>query len=291
MRIEFKGTDSMDQKSTIDTETLTDLSQKTEEIVGLFNQYGGQIFGSLFILMGGIIAIYLIHKIAAKFLFPHFHKGKLIKVTGVAVYALILIATASMVFISVGVDVVAISHIALSIMFFLSVLIFFLLPFLPKLPFQIGHLVEIRGELGTVTAVSPLFTRLEKSDGTLVFVPNTSILSMTIKNYSHISSRRIEINLSVRHGSDLVRAKAVCIRLMSEDGRVLDEPSPPAVFVINANTVGVELLIVCWAKNEDWFSTQSDLWEKIVNTFSEDILQAKPPLQYAPRGSEHSTPP
>ena len=268
----------MDQESTIDTEALTDLSQKAEEIVGLVNQYGVQIIGSLFMIMGGIIAIYLIHKIAAKFLFPHFHKGKLIKVTGGTVYALILIATVSIVLNSVGVDVIAISRIALVITFSVSVLIVFLLPFLPKLPLQIGHLVEIRGELGTVTAVSPLFTTLEKFDGTLVFVPNTSILSMIIKNYSHVSSRRIEINLSVRHDSDLVRIKAVCIRLMSEDGRVLDEPSPPAVFIINANTVGVGLLAVCWTKNEDWFSTQCDLWEKIVNTLAEDIHQAKPPL-------------
>jgi small conductance mechanosensitive channel len=107
-------------------------------------------------------------------------------------------------------------------------------------------------------------------------------MSMIVKNYSHISSRRIEINLSVRHDSDLKRAKAVCVRLMSEDGRVLDEPSPPAVFVINVDTIGVKLLAVCWAKNEDWFSTQSDLWENIINVFEEDIHLAKPLPRYAP---------
>ena len=70
------------------------------------------------------------------------------------------------------------------------------------------------------------------------------------------------------------------MRLMSEDERVLDEPSGPAVFVTKANDVCIDLLAVCWVMNEHWFSTQSDLWEQIVNTFNEDIHLAKPFLEY-----------
>lgn len=270
----------MEQESRVDTEALAELSQKTEEIVGQVNQYGDLIIGSLFMIMGGIIAIYLIHKIASRFLFPHFHKGRLIKVAGITVYALILVATALMVLESAGVDATEIAHIALVTIFTFTVLIFFLLPFLPKLPFQIGHLVEVRGELGTVTAISLFFTTLQKFDGTLVFIPNTSIISMTIKNYTHVSSRRIEINLSVQNDIDLDRTKQILVNLMSEDERVFDEPSRPAVFVTKANAVCIDLLAICWVKNEDWFSTQSDLWEKIVNTLDENIHLAKPFLEY-----------
>ena len=270
----------MEQENTVDTEAITDLSRKAEEIVGQVNQYGELIVSNFFVVMGGIIAIYLIHKIAAKFLFPHFHKGRLIKVIGVTVYALILAATALMVLNSVGVNVTAISHFALVTILVVAVLTFFLLPFLPKLPFQIGHLVEVKGELGTVTAISPLFTTLQKFDGTWVFVPNTSIMSMTIKNYSHVPSRRIEINVSVQNDIDLQRTKEAFVRLMVEDERVLEEPSGPAVFVVKANAVFIDLLAVCWVKNEDWFSTQCDLWEKIVNTSNEDIHLAKPFPEY-----------
>ena len=264
----------------MDTEARTDLSQRAEEILRQINQYGDLILASLFIIVSGIVAIYLIHTAAVKFLLPHLSKGRLIKVTGVSVYALIMMATSLMVLHIVGVDVTVVSHIALVTIFVVAVLVFFLLPFLPKLPFQIGHLVEFRGELGTVSAISPLFTTLQKSDGTLVFVPHTSIVSMTIKNYSHISSRRIEINLRVRHDSDLDRTKQVLVKLMSEDERVLDEPSRPAVFVTNANAVCIDLLAVCWVNNEDWFSTQSDLWEKIVNILDEDIHLAGPLPRY-----------
>ena len=266
----------MEQESTVDTEALTGLIQKTEEIVGQIDQYAGLFIGSLFMVIVGIIAIYLIHKIASKFLFPHFHKGRLIKVTGVTVYTLILLTLALIVLKSIGVDVTVIRQIALVTIVVVAVLIFFLLPFLPKFPIQIGHQVEIGGELGTVTAISLLFTTLQQFDGTLVFIPHTSMTSMIVKNYSYVSSRRIEINLSVRNDIDLERTKEFLVRLMTEDERVLKEPSGPAVFVLKANAVCIDLLAVCWANNEDWFSTQSGLWEKIVNTFDEDVHLAKP---------------
>ena len=82
---------------------------------------------------------------------------------------------------------------------------------------QIGHLLEVNGELGTLTAISPLFTTLEKFDGTMVFIPNTSVLSMTIKNYSDVSSRCIEISLSIENDMNLERTREALIRLMTED--------------------------------------------------------------------------
>ena len=162
----------MAQENTTATEAPEDLILETEEIVGLVSRYGDLIIESFVLIVVGIAAIFLIHTAAEKFLFPHLHKGRLVKVIGITVYALILVVTALVVLESVGVDVAEIGHIAFVTIFVVAVLAFFLLPFLPKLPFKIGHLVEIKGELGTVTAVSPLFTSLQKADGTQLFVPN-----------------------------------------------------------------------------------------------------------------------
>ena len=151
----------MEHESTVDTEALTGLGLKAEEIVSQLTQYGGLFIGSLLLIMGGLIAIYLIHKTASKFLFPHLGKGRLIKVTGVTIYSLILLAIALTVLSSIGVDVAGLDQIALVTIFVISVLAFFLLPFLPKLPYKIGDQLGARGELGTVSAISPLFTSLK----------------------------------------------------------------------------------------------------------------------------------
>jgi len=265
----------MDQESTVDTETVTGLIQKAEESVSLINQYVDLFFGSFLIIAVGIVAIYLIHEITSKILFPHFSKGPLVKVIGVTLYALILLASALIVLGSVGVDVSRIAHIAIVTIFVIAVLVFFLLPFLPRLPYRMGDLIEVRGELGRVTAISLLFTTLQKSDGAMVLIPNTTIISMTIKNYSEVPSSRIEINLSVQNDMNLERAIVALVRLMTEDERVFEEPSKPAVFVLNANTDYIDLHAVCWVKNKDWYTTKSDLWEEIVTNLNEEVHLAK----------------
>jgi len=266
----------MKHESVVDTDVYSDFGRKTEDFTSLLNQYADLFVGSLFAILGGMLAIYLIHRIAAKFLFPHFHKGRLIKTAGLAVYALILLATAVIILAGIGVDVTGITRIALVTIFVITVLTFFLLPLLPKLPFQVGHMLEVGGELGTVVTISPLFTGLKTNEGELVFVPNTSIIRMVVKNYSFDAFRRIDINLSVQSDIGLEQIKSTLIKLMTEDERVLEEPSKPAVYVLNANADYIELLAVCWVSNEDWLTTKSDLWEKIVNTADEGVQLAKP---------------
>ena len=84
-----------------------------------------------------------------------------------------------------------------------------------------------------------------------MLVPNTAIMSMIIKNYSLDAFRRIEINLSVQNDIDLEQIKAALIKLMTEDERVLEEPSTPVIFVMNANADYIELLAVCLVRTED----------------------------------------
>ena len=109
----------------------------------------------------------------------------------------------------------------------------------------------------------------------MVLIPNTTIISMTIKNYSEVPSSCIEINLSVQNDMNLERAIVALVRLMTEDERVFEEPSKPAVFVLNANTDYIDLHAVCWVKNKDWYTTQSDFWEAIVTNLNEDVHLAK----------------
>ena len=53
------------------------------------------------------------------------------------------------------------------------------------------------------------------------------------------------VSLSIENDMNLERTREALIRLMTEDERVFKESSRPAVFVLNANPVCIELLTVC----------------------------------------------
>jgi small conductance mechanosensitive channel len=226
--------------------------------------------GSLYLIIGGMISIYMLHKIASKLIYPYVKNGRLIKVILGTLYVLVLVITALLAMKKIGFDVTVIGQIALVGVLIGAVVIFFLVPFFPRLPFLLGHMIEVNGELGIVDAISTFHTTLRKFDGTMVFIPNALLMASKIKNISDTPTRRVEMHLSVNTDSDLEETKALFIRLMSEDERVLDDPAPPAVFVMNVTAAGVDMFAVCWVKNEDWLSARSDLWMKVVDAFSKD---------------------
>ena len=150
-----------------------------------------------------------------------------------------------------------------------AVVVYFLLPFFPRLPFMPGHTIESGGVMGTVDAVSTFHTTVRKFDGTMVFMPNALVLASKILNYSDTPTRRVEMALNVTPDSDLDSISERLVRLASEDERVVDDPAP-AVYAMSADATGVQMTLYCWVENADFLGARSDLWLRLVKMCNEE---------------------
>ena len=246
---------------------------EVDEIVSQLSGYGSLILNSLYFLIGGMLVIFILYKFANLFLGRFLTlqaKGKRLKmVIFGTLYVLVFIITALLVLKRLGYDVSAVGQLAILIVLVGSVIAFFLVPFLPKLPFVIGNMVEISGVLGIVNSISTFHTTLRTLDGKIVFIPNALLMASRIVNYHQTPNRRIELKVSVGVDCDLGLSKKFLLEIMSTDDRVLSDPAP-AVFVTDANAAGVEMLCFCWVPNDDWFPTRSDLWLLVVDKFQND---------------------
>jgi small conductance mechanosensitive channel len=241
----------------------------SEEILAKLSEYGYLISDALFFILVGMLAVYLLHKLASRFLYPYFDNKRMLMVTFGTLYVLVLVVTVTLVLGQVGFHVTTGGSIAILLVLILAVLLYFIIPFLPKLPFLPGHMIEAYGVTGTVDAVSSFHTTLRKFDGTIVFLPNAMIMATKILNYSYLPNRRIEIKLVVDLGSDLDTVKARLLSVADNESRVLAEPAP-AAFVMGADASGVELMLYCWVENADFMGTRSDLWQKVLQLVAED---------------------
>ena len=249
---------------------VSDMIQATTKVIEQASEYGFMIVNSLFLIIGGLLVIFLIHKLASKFIYPCLENNRFVKVIFGTIYVLILVVTVLIALKINGHDVRGIAQIALLGVLIGAVATYFLMPFLPRLPFKLGHMVEVNGVLGVVDIISPAHTTIRKFDGTMVFIPNALILMSKIMNYDDMPTRRIEMKLIIKADSDLEEGRSILLGLMDADGRVLKSPSPPAVIIMNANALGVEMAAYCWVKNADWSSTRSDLWLNVANAFIKD---------------------
>ena len=67
-------------------------------------------------------------------------------------------------------------------------------------PFSSGDYVEIAGQSGTVQEIGMTYTKLTTPDNKLVQIPNSSVVSSQIVNYTVTGTRRLDINLTVSYG-------------------------------------------------------------------------------------------
>lgn len=251
-------------------EQIEEIAETTVVVFDKLGNYGAQIAGSLYLIIGAMLVIFLIHRLAGKLIYPHIKNKRLIRVFFGTLYVFVLVIMALLVLDKIGVPVDGIAHLALAGVLIGSVVVFFLVPFIPSLPFFIGHIVEVNGIFGVITAIDVFRITIKQFDGTSVTIPTAAVMASTIKNFSVIPHRRIEIMLSVNNDSDIGKTRQVFVEVMGADERVVDDPSPPFTHIVNATASGVDMVAYCWVKNEDWLSTRTDLWQKLVATFNVD---------------------
>jgi len=247
---------------------VSEVIQDTAEITEQLSEYSTLIGSSLYLILGGMLVIFLLHKLASKILYPHLKNRRLIKVIFGTLYVLILVIVVLMALRAVGFNVTLIGKISILVVLTSAVVIFFLVPFLPRLPFKIGHMIESNGVLGFVDNISTFHTTIRKLDGTMAFIPNALVMATKILNYNDLPERRIDINLSVNTDCDLREAKALILRVMKEEERVLESPASPQAFIVKATASGVDIMAFCWVSNANWFAARSDLWLNIVDAFA-----------------------
>ena len=249
---------------------LDEIADTTFLVFDKLGDYGSLIAGSLYLVIGAMVVIFVVHRLAGKFIYPHIKNKRIIRVFFGTLYVLVLVVMALLLLERLGVPTRGISHLALAGVLIGSVVVFFLVPFIPRLPFLIGHVVEVGGIFGTVSAVDVFRITIKQFDGTITTLPTAMVMAATIKNYSEIPHRRIEIMISVNNDSDLETTREMFVQVMSADERVLEEPSPPFTHIINATASGVDMMAYCWVKNADWLSARTDLWLKLVHAFNDD---------------------
>lgn len=258
------------QANVVDDSNVGEALQDAVEITEQVGEYASLISTSLYLILGGMLAIFVLQKLAAKFLYPHIKHRRLIKVIFGTMYVLILVIVVLMALRALGFEVTLLGKILIMVVLTGAVVVFFLVPFFPRLPFKIGHMIESNGVLGFVDNISTFHTTVRQFDGTMAFIPNPLVMASKILNYHDVPERRIEIKLSVNTDCDLHAAKALILRIMNEDERVLDNPALPMAYVVNVEASGTDILAFCWVLNADWFPARSDIWMNIVDAFAED---------------------
>ena len=129
-------------------------------------------------------------------------------------------------------------------------------------PYKVGDYIEAQGQSGTVAEIGLFQTRLKTTDNRIVYVPNSSISTSIIDNYSQSETRRVDWLLSISYGDDIDVARREILAMLKADERVLTDIEP-VVYVKNLGESSVDLTIRAWVENANYWSLYFDMNEKM----------------------------
>lgn len=129
-------------------------------------------------------------------------------------------------------------------------------------PYKVGDYIESMGQSGTVESIGLFSTSLKTPDNQTIYVPNNSIATSIIDNYSQSETRRVDWVLSISYGDDVDVARREILAMLEADARVL-KSSAPVVLVKTLNSSSVDLSIRAWVKNADYWGLYFDMNEKM----------------------------
>ena len=129
-------------------------------------------------------------------------------------------------------------------------------------PYKVGDYIASQGQSGTVESIGLFSTCLKTPDNQTIYVPNNTIATSIIDNYSQSETRRVDWTLSISYGDDVDVARKAILEMLASDERVLTDPVA-VVWVANLGESSVDLTIRAWVKNSDYWGVKFTMNERM----------------------------
>jgi small conductance mechanosensitive channel len=139
-------------------------------------------------------------------------------------------------------------------------------------PFKVGDFVEAQGHIGIVHEIQIFNTVLKSLDNKTIIIPNGGLSTGSLINYSTEAKRRVDLTFGVAYGDDVDKAKAVLLKLIKADQRIISEPAEPFVAVSDLAGSAVHMVVRVWVDASDYWGVYFDLTEQVYKTFAKEGL-------------------
>lgn len=139
-------------------------------------------------------------------------------------------------------------------------------------PFVEGDYVEIGSSAGSVERITIIHTILKTPNNIKIILPNSTVTTSNIVNYSTNTTRRLDITVSVAYGTDIELVKRVVRQVVEEHELVLKDPTP-FIRLNAAASSSLDFALRVWVNRENFWDVNFDLREQIVKTLYENHIE------------------
>lgn len=135
-------------------------------------------------------------------------------------------------------------------------------------PYKVGDFIEAQNLSGTVREIQIFHTVLTTTDNKVIYIPNGSLSSSAVINYSYQQVRRIDWTFGVEYGTDYAKVKEVLEEILAKDERILQEPAAPFIAMSQLADSSVNYVVRVWVNSPDYWNVYYDITRIVYERFN-----------------------
>ena len=135
-------------------------------------------------------------------------------------------------------------------------------------PYKVGDFIEAQNLSGTVREIQIFHTVLTTTDNKVIYIPNGSLSSSAVINYSYQQVRRIDWTFGVEYGTDYAKVKGVLEEILEKDERILQEPAAPFIAMSQLADSSVNYVVRVWVNSPDYWNVYYDITRIVYERFN-----------------------
>ena len=147
-------------------------------------------------------------------------------------------------------------------------------------PFEIGDAIQIGEFTGNVVRLTSRDTVLMTGDGNHLRIPNSTMITSVMTNYSRNPLRRFEFKLTISADVDLSTTRQLGLEILQQMPGLLAEPAPQVLITDLRNDM-VELDFMAWINQHesDFAKARSEAIRLVKGGFSKAGINMSNPIQ------------
>ncbi len=135
-------------------------------------------------------------------------------------------------------------------------------------PYRVNDFIEAQGYTGVVKEIQIFTTILLTPDNKTVIIPNGSLATGSLINYSAEPTRRVDFSYGIAYGDSVQKAREIIMGVIATDDRILKDPEPFIGLGELADS-SVNLSTRVWVKTEDYWGVFFTMNEKVYEALDE----------------------
>ncbi len=135
-------------------------------------------------------------------------------------------------------------------------------------PYRVDDFIEAQGYTGVVKEIQIFTTILLTPDNKTVIIPNGSLATGSLINYSAEKTRRVDFSYGIAYGDSVQKAREIIMGVIATDDRILKDPEPFIGLGELADS-SVNLSTRVWVKTEDYWDVFFAMNEKVYEALDQ----------------------